>query len=194
MKITKDLKIAFQVDTEGHGSVLIYSPSITRDTFELYYKELGRVFADCFGGDENGQHLALVGPQMAYAALKSVAREMGTWDNPSGVQNGLINEIVRLTQVAYATDTDGWKKVPMATARAHGILDEDAAGEVLNSLVFFTAVCKVAPPKLAGGLLPVIAESFGWAFGSWGFSEYIDSLPKSTPAEISTMPEQSVIA
>ena len=194
MKITKDLKLAFSVETETHGTVLVYSPSITRETFELYYKELGKVFAECYADDDEGRHLALVGPQMAYASLKSAAKSLGTWDTPSGVENGFINELVRLTQIAYA-DKSGWKKIPMATAQAHKVLDEDGTEEVLNSLVFFTAVCKAGPKSLASTLMPVVTRSLGWETGSWtDFSAYIDSLPKSTPSETSEMQQQSVIA
>lgn len=194
MKITKDLKLAFSVETTTHGTVLIYSPSITRETFELYFKELGKVFAECYADDDEGRHLALVGPQIAYSSLKAAAKALGTWDTPSGVENGFINELMRLTQIAYA-DKAGWKKIPMATALAHGVLDDDATEEVLNSLVFFTAACKAGPRKLASTLLPVVAQSLDWAIGSWtDFSAYIDSLPKSTPAATSETQQQSVIA
>lgn len=193
MKITKDLKIAFSVETETHGTLLVHSASIGRETFELYFAELGKTFHKCFGGDEEAQHVALVGPQIAFVSLKASAVAVGTWDTPSGVKNGFVNELIRRTMVAYA-DAHGWKQIPMASAQARGIMDEDAAEEVLNSLVFFTAVSKVAPKKLAAGLLTVVAGQFDWEFGSWDFSEYIASSVKSTPAATSTTPVSSVIA
>jgi hypothetical protein len=193
MKITKDMKLGFSIETEASGTVLVYSSSISRDTFELYFAELGRVFADCYGNDDDGRHLALVGPQVAYASLKRAAASMGSWGGPSGVQAGLVNELIRRTQIGVAFES-GWKQLPMATAQAREILDEDAAEEVLNSLVFFTAVCKAGPKKLASSLLPVVTESLGWDLGSWDFSGYVDSLKKSIADEDSTTEAQSVIA
>lgn len=195
MKITKDLRLGFPFESEKLGTVLVYSTPITRDTFELYYAELGAVFKACYGSDDDGAvHLALVGPQIAYSALKSYSQRVKTWDKPGGVQLGLVSEIVRLTSVSYAeTDGSGWKTLPLDLAQKREILNTDEVQEVLNSLVFFTAACKVAPKPLAEQMLPVIGESLGWAYGSMTCTEYLDSWQKLTPDATSEKPsaEQS---
>lgn len=182
MKITKDLRLGFSLETEKLGIVLAYSLPITRDTFELYYAELGAVFKACYGSDDDGAvHLALVGPQIAYSALKAHSMKAKTWDKPGGVQLGLVSEIERLTSISYAdSDGSGWKTIPLALARKREILNEDEAMEVLNSLVFFTAACRVAPKPLAESMLPVIGESLGWAYGSMSCTEFLASWQNST--------------
>lgn len=184
MKITKDLRLGFPLDTEKSGTVLVYSLPITRDTFELYFAELGAVFKSCYGKDDDGAvHLALVGPQIAYSALKSAAMRAKTWDRPGGVQLGLVAEISRLTSISYAEpDGTGWKTIPFDLASKREILNEDEALEVLNSLVFFTAACKVAPKPLAESMLPVIGESLNWDYGSWNCTDYIGFWEKSIRA------------
>jgi len=190
MKITKDLRLGFPIETEKFGSVLVYSMPITRDTFELFFQELGAVFKACYGKDDDGAvHLALVGPQIAYSALKSAAVRAKTWDKPGGVQLGLVAEIERLTMVSYADpDGGGWKSVPFTVAKRGEILNEDEALEVLNSLVFFTAALKVAPRPLVETMLPVIAESLNWEFGSWSCTDFIDSYVKSMKVDSTEEP------
>jgi hypothetical protein len=165
--------------------VLLYSMPITRDTFELYFQELGAVFKACYGKDDDGAvHLALVGPQIAYSALKSAATRAKTWDRPGGVQLGLVAEIERLTTISYADpDGGGWKSIPFDTAKKREILDEDEVLEVLNSLVFFTAALKVAPRPLVETMLPVIGESLSWEFGSWSCTDFTDFYVKSMRAD-----------
>jgi len=199
MKITKDLRLGFPVETEKFGTVLVYSSPITRDTFELYFQELGAVFKACYGKDDDGAvHLALVGPQIAYSALKATAMRAKTWDKPGGVQLGLVSEIERLTMVSFADlDGGGWKSIPFDTAKKRQILDEDEALEVLNSLVFFTAALKVAPRPLVETMLPVIAESLNWEFGSWSCTDFTDSYVKSMMESSPPEPEtklSSIIA
>ena len=194
MKIAKDLRLSFNVDSDAHGTLIVHSLPIGRETFELYFAELGAVFKACYGDDDEARHLALVGPRIAFAALKKAAKVAGTWDTPAGVEAGLVNELIRLTQIAYVDGANGWKTTPMATAQAHGVLDEDATEEVLNSLVFFTAACKAGPKKLVRAMLPVIGESIGWEFGFSTITERIASSQKSTPDEGTTEKASSIIA
>ncbi len=190
MRITKDLRLAFPLESEKNGTIHVYTQPIKRDTFELYFAELGAAFNACFR-DGDPQHLALAGPRTAYAALKKAARADGTWDTPDGVENGLINEMKRLTTIAYATP-EGWKQVPMATAQAHDILTEEDVFDILNPLVFFTAACKVGPPKLMGELLDVVAKSRGWETGFSTCTAYVDSLKPLKPDE-SSMPKGQLV-
>lgn len=195
MKITKDTRLSFQIESEKFGAILVYSIPIGRETFELYFAELGAVFKSCYGDDNEARHLALVGPRIAYSALKAAALAAGTWKTPSGVESGLVNELVRLTQIAYVAEGgEGWKTLPMATAQAREILDEDDVQEVLDSLVFFTAACKAGPRKLVAAMMPVIGESLGWEFSFSTLTEFIASLEKSTQDEPSTGKASSIIA
>jgi len=179
MKITKDLRLAFPIDSEERGTLLIYSIPIARDAFELYFAELGAVFKACYAGDEEGIHLALVGPQIAFSALKAASLKLKTWDKPAGVQAGFVNELIRLTSVSYVDPEGGWKTLPMAVAQERGILDDEDSLEVLNSLVFFTAASRVGPKLLVESMFPLMTESRGWEYGSWTSTDFIASWNKS---------------
>jgi len=195
MKITKDLRLSFSIESEKYGTMLVHSHPIGRETFELFFAELGAVFKACYGDDDEARHLALVGPRIAYAALKKAAVAAKTWAAPSGVEAGLVNELIRLTSISYVSpDGGGWQTLPMATATTRGVLDEDDTEEVLNSLVFFTAACKAGPRKLVAAMLPVIAESIGWEFSFSTPTELIASFQTSTQGEPTEVKASSIIA
>jgi len=188
MKITKDLRLAFPIETEERGTLLIYSIPISRDAFGLYFAELGAVFKACYAGDEEGIHLALIGPQIAFSALKAASMKLKSWDKPGGVQEGFVNELIRLTSVSYASVEGGWKTLPMAVAQERGILDEEDAQEVLNSLVFFTAASRAGPKLLVESMLPLMTQSRGWEYGCWTCTDFIASWVKSNEGTTSDSP------
>ena len=141
MKIDRNLNLVMRVETENSNNVYIHSASISRSVFEQFYLELGKVFSQCFDSN-NPSHLALSAPQLAYPALKSIATNAGNWDGVGGVKFGLVNEIIRLTNVVFANER-GWEAVPFDVAVKREIVNEDEQFEILSSIVFFTAISKV---------------------------------------------------
>lgn len=158
----------------------------------MYYDVLGKVFTQCFGGNDP-KHIALTAPQLAYPALKKAATESLTWDGPNGVKSGLVNEIVRLSNVVYANDR-GWQTLPLYEAVKTGLVDEDSEAEILSTLVFTCAISKVAPRTLAGTFLEMASSLRDWQFISLTCTEYRDSLPISKPDTALTMTRPQVIA
>lgn len=167
-----------QVQTEKSGTVYIHSTSISRSVFEQFYLELGKVFSQCFDS-VNQAHLALSAPQLAYPALKSIAQKAGNWDGADGVKFGLINEIIRLTNVVFAGE-NGWETVPFDVAVKREILNEDEEAESLSSLVFFTAISKVAPKDLKNSFLEMAGSLRNWEITSSDIMGYITGLPTLT--------------
>lgn len=180
MRIDKNLNFTFPIETLS-GTMHVYSVPIGRNVFEQYYAELGAVFTKCFSSDD-AKHIALTAPQLAYPALKRASIDAGTWDKPSGVKNGLIQEIVRLTSVAMVSGK-GWETLPMDVALKRNLLDEDAEAEVLSNLVFTCAISKVAPKALAGTFLEMASSLRSWQFTSLDFTEYLNSLKTLTAIE-----------
>ena len=170
-----------QVQTESKGTVFIHSTSISRSVFETFYLELGKVFSQCFDSI-NQAHLALSAPQLAYPALKSIATQAGNWDGAGGVKFGLVNEIVRLTNVLVAGE-NGWETIPFDTAVKREVLNEDEEMEALSSLVFFTAISKVAPKDLKNSFLEMAGALRNWELTSSDSTEYMNGLPISTKNE-----------
>jgi len=175
VKIDRNLNLVMQVQTEKNGLIYIHSSSISRSVFEQFYLELGKVFSQCFDS-VNQAHLALSAPQLAYPALKSIAQKAGNWDGAGGVKFGLINEIIRLTNVVFAGE-NGWESIPLDTAVKREILDEDEEAETLSSLVFFTAISKVAPKDLKNSFLEMAGSLRNWELTSLDATAFMNGLP-----------------
>jgi len=178
VKIDRNLNLVMQVQTAKNGLVYIHSASIGRSVFEQFYLELGKVFSQCFDS-VNQAHLALSAPQLAYPALKSIATKADNWDGAGGVKFGLVNEIIRLTNVVFAGE-NGWETLPFDVAVKREILDEDEEAETLSSLVFFTAISKVAPKDLKNSFLEMAGALRNWELTSLDSTEFQNGLPIST--------------
>ena len=181
MKLDRNLNLVMQVQTEKSGVVYIHSASISRSVFEQFYLELGKVFSQCFDS-VNQAHLALSAPQLAYPALKSIATKAGNWDGAGGVKFGLINEIIRLTNVLISGE-NGWESMPLDVAIKRDILSDDDEAEILSSLVFFTAISKVAPKDLKNSFLEMAGALRSWDLSSLACMEYMNGLPILTTKE-----------
>jgi len=189
LKLTRDLRIAFSVDTPDHGRVHVHSLPLAR--FETFVLELGETYSKVFGSYDP-KHVAMTAPQMALPALRLVSKRMGTWEGPDGVEAGLINELSRLTTVAHA-GAAGWEQIPLHLALQRGILDEDTHAEVASSLVFIFLTLRVGPDVLREDTLRMASSARGWQYTSLGFTEYLASLPTSTPVASTTKKRSSVI-
>jgi hypothetical protein len=170
MRLNRKLNIVVPVSTDA-GTIFVHSTPISRDTFEQFYLELGKVFSQCFDSN-NAAHLALTAPQLAYPALKSIAKAEGKTQD---VQFGLINEIVRLSN-AMVPGENGLESMPLDIAIKREILDEDAANEILSALVFFTSISRVAPKDLRDSFLEMAGSLRSWELTSLDSTMYIASL------------------
>lgn len=181
MKINRKLNLVIPIETENYGKVFVHSTSVSRDIFEQYYAELGKVFSQCFDAI-NESHLVLSAPQLAYPALKAIAKKSDNWDGVGGIKQGLIGEITRLTNVVV-TGESGWETIPFDSAIKRDILNDDEEAEILSSIVFFTAISKVAPKDLKNSFLEMAAALRNWELLSLDFTEYKHSLPILTTRE-----------
>jgi hypothetical protein len=187
MRINKKLNLVIPVTTQNHGKIFVHSVPIGRDVFETYYFELGQVFDECFSSD-NPSHTALSAPQIAYPALKKVARQAGTWENEknpadrSGVKFGLCQEIIRLTNVVFA-DESGWKALPLSTIIARDFLDEDEEAEVMSALIFFTSISLAGPKELRTAFLEMSGRIRGWELTLSDCMVYMTGLTTLTETE-----------
>lgn len=170
-----------QVQTDENGLVYVHSSSISRSVFEQFYLEIGKVFSQCFDS-VNQAHLALSAPQLAYPALKSIATKAGNWDGVGGVKFGLVNEIVRLTSVLVSGEK-GWEALPLDIAVKRSVINEDEEAEILSSLVFFTAISKVAPKDLKNSFLEMAGALRNWELTSLDSMGYLSGLPTLTKKE-----------
>ncbi len=191
MRIDSKLNFVFPVETD-QGNIYVHSMPIARVVFETYYDVLGKVFTRCFDG-QDAKHVALTAPQLALPALKALATEAGNWEGVTGVRNGLLNEIIRLTNISHV-GPNGWESLPLELARQKEIVDEESLNEVLSSLVFFTSISKVAPRSLAGTFLEMAGSLRNWQFGRYSITEFTNSLRTSNQEETTTVNTSPVVS
>ena len=191
MKIDRNLNLVIPIQSEKHGIVYAHSVPISRDVFEQFYLELGKVFSQCFDSISES-HLVLSAPQLAYPALKSLSKKAGTWDE---VKKGLVNEIMRLTNIIVSGDR-GWETIPFDSAVKRELINEDEEAEILSSGIFFTAISKVAPKDLKSSFLQMAGSLRNWELLSSDSTAYRNSLPTLTKDESTgvTVPVSSIIA
>ena len=160
--LNKKLNLVVNLD-----NVTIHSTPISKDVFERYYKVIGRAFNEItanFG--------VISGPRLAYLSLKDASQQIGGREYWEDVQNGLINEIIRLS-VAFVKTDAGWQQLPLVNAN----VDEDDYDYFINSVVFFICVSTMHTAEIAKKMLQ-IAQNLGWLeITSLACTEYKGSLP-----------------
>ena len=124
MRIDKKLNLVIPVDGTARGTIYVHSTPISRDVFEKYFMVLSKTFAQIY---KQGLDI-YAGPRVAALLLRKTAEEMDVLDGFDGVENGLMAEMLRLTNVIYS-DEGGWRTMPYEDAVNQKILDsEDVSG------------------------------------------------------------------
>lgn len=183
MRINRKLNLVIPVDT-GNGTIYVHSTPISRDIFEKYFLVLSKTFAQIYQQGLNIQ----AGPRVAALLLKKIAVDSGEWDGPDGVQNGLVEEIKRLTNVVVSVGDwgenkdgqpapKGWQTMPYVAAVQRALLDEDDIAEVENALCFFTCASHLNTRMQLPIILGLIASLWGALNTPLNSTEYSNSLP-----------------
>lgn len=174
MKIDKSLNFVIPVDRED-GTIYVHAQPVRREVFEQYFLAISKTFAAIYGEGLG----PIAGPRVAAMMLKEVSVNAGLWDGPSGVENGLMNEIRRLSNV-LVPGKNGWEMRPLQEALDSGLIDEDDASEVMNALVFFTVVSCMHKRTAREPILDGAGRMWGAEISSLSISDYAASLPTST--------------
>ena len=179
MSVTINRKLNLVVPVEVHEGVTVYfhSAPVMNETFETYYKVMAKAFTEIYTSG-----LSYVsGPRVAAMALKDVSVKMGVWDGPEGVENGLLGEIKRLTNVVMLGDR-GWQVIPVADKAVTNVVSEDDFSEVNNAIAFFILASAMHKKSQLKGVLEGAAALWGASVMSLNATEYAASLPTSTTA------------
>jgi hypothetical protein len=177
MKIDRKLNLTFEV-----GGNQIHSTPISNTVFEQYYLALSKTFARFHR--EGLQSTA--GPRVAKLLLRDVCTDDGTWlDSPDGkvgIENGLLAEIIRLTNVSFpTTDGTGWKTLPLYSVKQQEIMSAEEISEVENTVVFFTLISAMHKKEDIPGVLRAMEYFWGVQLTSLNATEFTNSLPTKTP-------------
>jgi hypothetical protein len=174
-KLDKKLNIVLPLD-----SGWVHATPISYDIFEKYFVSISKAFSRLF----NEGLGTFAGPRVAYLMLKKVAEEDGNWETPNGdgVSQGLMNEIIRLSNVLLPGE-QGWTSLPLYEALRQGKLDPDEKAEVLNGLVFFTLASSMARKADLRGVLSGIVKFWDGQITLSDSTAFLASLPTLTPVE-----------
>jgi hypothetical protein len=179
MKLDKRLNLVIPIDSDS-GRIYAHSVPISREVFEANIFIISKTLSVLY---EDGL-TAFAGPRVAATMMKNIAIDRGIWEGPHGVENTLMNEIRRLTNVVIPGER-GWTTIPFDDAVRSGAIDADAASEVEGQVVFFTCICWMHKPKEAHPLLQGVHEIWESQSTSLNSTEWANSLPTSMPEESS---------
>ena len=173
--INRKLNLALSVETEGHGVVYVHSVPIGREVFEENFLVISRAFTEVY---TNGLG-PVTGPRVASLLLKQEAQKLSIWPR---TQQSLMAEIYRLTNVIVPSE-NGWDTMPFDIAKKRGILDDSAASEVENSIVYFTCASSIHLRAELTVALEGLRTLWDAQTTSLNVTEYTNSLQTSTPEE-----------
>jgi len=174
VSINRKLNLVLTVETEK-GTVHIHATPISREIFEDNFLVISRAFTAVYTNSLG----PVTGPRVAALLLKQEAKTMNVWER---TQQSLMAEIYRLTTVISPTE-GGWEEIPFDIARKRGILSADDAAEVENSLVYFICASAIHLKAEMTVAMEGLSTLWGAQTTSLNVTEYMRSLPISTPEE-----------
>lgn len=186
MKITRNMNLVIPVETEM-GNCFLHSTPISKEVYREHFFILSKVFSAIFS-----EGLGIVaGPRVAYMMLEKIASDMGIWEGEKGVRNTLVNEIIRLSNLAYPAQGKGWDTQPLEVAIEREIVELD---DVIGELVFFTCVSSINKPNQAVGVMAQANGVWGSRSTSLNIMDWMRSLQTSKPADSSGETENTLSA
>lgn len=176
MKINKALNLVCPVEDDGE-IIYIHSMPIGLAVFEKYHRVIARAFSSIYADGMN----ILAGPRVAAMVLKDVALETprgaGTWwEGTDGVENGLLNEITRLSNVSVC-EADGWVSLPLEVAQKRGLIEPETVKEALGKIVFFILCSTMNTGAQKVAILEAMAGLWDVQLTLLNCTEYTNSLP-----------------
>jgi hypothetical protein len=174
IKLNRKLNLVLDIDVDV-GKIYVHSVPISREVFEDNFLVISRAFTAVY---TNGLG-PVTGPRVAALLVKQEAQALNVWDK---TKQSLFAEIHRLTSVMVPTDT-GWDTIPFSVACSRGIIDEDVASEVENSLVYFTCASSIHLKTEMGIALEGLSTLWGALTTSLNATDFMRSLQTSTQGE-----------
>jgi len=191
MQLTDSLQLVVPICSDDSGvRVYGYHVPISREVFEANYRILAATKAQL---SSKGLHYQMgSGPRIAAMALrdegKKDAQERGDLDDDGkptdGGASSLLGEIKRLTTIV-APGEQGFESIPVDSAISRKIIDADDWQEALSAIVFFTCHYALARKSERVPMAEAVASILTASTTALPLSEYLSSLPKSTPVESS---------
>ncbi len=185
MNINKERNLVIPIVRENNERIYIHSLPISREVFESFHSVLSKAFSTL---TNNGINI-IACLSTAKLALMDAAREL---DAVERTQNGLINEIRRISTVLY-TGTNGWDSIMLSDAIKRGIIDDDELDEVENALVFFILSSRLFLKAQRPIILEGLTSLTGFVITSLGNTDWLDSLEKPTSSTDTNETASSIV-
>lgn len=171
MQLDRRLNIVLPIE-RGSDTLYVHATPISRAIFETYYLVLAKAWSALVGHGLN----TAAAPGVALLLLRETAQAMDRWQGANGIEQGLLPEIFRLTNVLMPSP-QGYQVVPFEEVRRNKSIDDDDLAEVENILVFFTLASVVPPKRDREGIIVGIAAVWNAQTTSSNSTEYLNSLP-----------------
>src|SRR5271154_5947554 len=112
MRLDRKLNLIIPIVRDDKSNIFVHSTPLSSEVFDTYFLVIAKTFSAIYA-----EGLGIIaGPRVADKMLRKVAKDMGVWDTKGGVQDGLIAEMHRLTNVVCAGKR-GWEALPFADAQ-----------------------------------------------------------------------------
>lgn len=181
--ITPELKLVvpIQWNAEGEPSAFAYHTPIGTEVFEKNYRVLAATKYAIFTSKDL-MYARANGPQIATLELRKAAAGEDPGDG-SIIRDteAFLTELTRRTLVLAPTASEGVREVPVEIALRNG-LDAEDWKEALSTLVFFTCGYSTVLRRQRKAVGDWMESALTASFTSLLPSDYLDSLPKLTPA------------
>jgi hypothetical protein len=174
--LNRKLNVVFSVETDK-GKVYVHSTPVSRQIFEDNFLVMSRTLTATYKHELG----PAMGPAVAALLLKQEAKAVGGEVELARVTQSFIGEVRRLTNVIYATEGKGWESLPFSVAVQRGVLDDDSAAEVENSIVYFMCASALHRKAELSVVLDGLKAVWSAETTSFNATEYMRSLPTLTP-------------
>lgn len=193
MRIDDKTNLVVEV-TGKNGLIYFHSMPISRETFKKYYFIMSKTFAKIYSEGIN----SIAGARVAAMMIEDMAKDnfrsasANWWDGSDGIQNGLMNEIKRLTNVVVQ-DGGQWKTFPIHIAIAQKLIDEEDWFEAEGEISFFILASAMHNRMDLPGILMGMTAMWGGQTTCSNVTDFAASLPTSTTTndtriEVSSLP------
>ena len=170
MEIDRKLNLVIGID-QGKWTIYVHSMPISAEIFKRYYKVIGRTFSEIF---KTG---------LDFTAGPRVAAMLNMWDGTDGVQNGLLNEIRRLTNVVLPDQGGAWTVLPMEEVVRRKLISDEDLSEVDNAIVFFIVSSAMHRRPTLKAMMEGAALLWGGQITQSNVTEFAAGLQTLTPEE-----------
>lgn len=179
--------------------VYAYHSPISREVFEANFRVLAATKAAL--SSKGSHYLMGAGPRVAALTLKDEGRKdaasRGSFDSDGNVVDletpAFLEELKRLTTVLCAGQ-HGWEHLPVDVAIQQEKFDSEDWEEALASLVFFTSQYSMAKKADRTKAMEAMAGFLGGSTTSSTPTEFVASLQKSTPVELTKKTHSSILS